>query len=40
VLREQIQELGGAELIAKPYRKAELGILVRAMLNRTTDVAA
>jgi CheY-like chemotaxis protein len=40
LLREQIQELGGAELIAKPYRKAELGILVRAMLNRTTDVAA
>jgi CheY-like chemotaxis protein len=40
VLRDQIQELGGTELIAKPYRKAELGMLVRAMLNRPTDVAA
>ena len=29
-LREQIDELGGAELIAKPYRKAELAMLVRA----------
>src|SRR4029077_10113743 len=32
MLREQIHELGGAELIAKPYRKAELAVLVRSML--------
>jgi PAS domain S-box-containing protein len=40
MLREQIHELGGAELIAKPYRKAELAMLVRSMLNRTAETVA
>ncbi len=39
-LRERIVELDGAELIAKPYRKADLAKLVRSVLNHTTEVVA
>jgi CheY-like chemotaxis protein len=38
-LRDEIDTLRGAELIAKPYRKAELAMVVRAMLNRVTQAA-
>jgi PAS domain S-box-containing protein len=37
VLQEQIFSLGGAELIAKPYRKSDLAMLVRGLLNRATE---
>jgi CheY-like chemotaxis protein len=40
ILREQLEALGGAELISKPYRKAELALLVRAVLNRTVEAVA
>jgi DNA-binding NarL/FixJ family response regulator len=40
MLREQVYALGGAELIGKPYRKAELAMLVRSVLNRTAETAA
>ncbi len=39
-LRERIAELEGAELIAKPYRKADLALLIHAVLNRSADVLA
>jgi PAS domain S-box-containing protein len=38
MLREQIEELG-AHLIAKPYRKAELALLVRSILDRAPQMA-
>lgn len=37
MLREEIHSLDGAELISKPYRKAELAVLVRGILNRATE---
>jgi hypothetical protein len=37
MLRDEIHTLDGAELISKPYRKAELAALVRGILNRTTE---
>jgi len=39
MLREQIEELG-ADLIAKPYRKSELALLVRSILDRAPQMAA
>jgi len=39
MLREQIDDLG-ANLIAKPYRKADLALLVRSILNRIPESAA
>jgi len=39
-LRERIAELEGAELIAKPYRKADLALLIHSVLNRPADVLA
>jgi PAS domain S-box-containing protein len=39
-LRERIVELEGAELIAKPYRKADLAKLVRSVLNQATEAVA
>jgi PAS domain S-box-containing protein len=39
VLREEIDILGRAELIAKPYRKAELAVVVREILNCATEEA-
>jgi PAS domain S-box-containing protein len=40
MLCDEIRTLGGAELIAKPYRKAELAVLVRTILNRVVEIAA
>jgi nitrogen-specific signal transduction histidine kinase/CheY-like chemotaxis protein len=37
MLRDEIHTLDGAELISKPYRKAELAILVRGILNRAAE---
>jgi PAS domain S-box-containing protein len=37
MLRDEIQTLDGAELISKPYRKAELAHLVRGILNRASE---
>ena len=39
MLREQIEELG-AHLIAKPYRKSELALLIRSILDRAPQLAA
>ena len=38
MLRDEIQTLDGAELISKPYRKAELAVLVRGILNQAIEV--